>query len=207
MSSRPPRTQIPAFSDLRLTIDTARLHLRPLRPTDAEPLYRYSSDPELTKFVTWASHDSIEHTREWLAANAEAFRKNTDMVWAIVEGGEPCGAIGLHAITWGVRAVRWDCATLGYWLAIPHQGSGLGTEAAEAVTRWGFETLGLHKINVSCFEGNLGSKRVIEKVGFRFLCKCDEDVWRDGQWHAHLRYEMTASEWALRGPRTSAVVP
>ena len=168
MSSRPPRTQIPAFSDLHLTIDTPRLHLRPLRASDAEPLYRYSSDPELTKFVTWASHESIEHTREWLAANAEAFRKNTDMVWAIVEGGEPCGAIGLHAITWGLRAVRWDCATLGYWLAIPIRARASGPRRPQAVTRWGFESLGLHKVKVGCFEPNVGSRRVIEKIGFRF---------------------------------------
>lgn len=207
MGSAPPRTKIPAFVDLPLTITTPRLQLRPLRASDAEALYRYSADAELTRFVTWASHTSIDQTREWLASSAEAFRKNTDMVWAIVEAGDACGAIGLHAITWGLRALRWDCATLGYWLGIPHQGKGLMTEAAEAVTRWGFESLGLHKINVSCFQENVGSRRVIEKVGFRFLCKCDEDVWRDGQWHAHLRYEMTASEWAARGPRTLAVVP
>jgi RimJ/RimL family protein N-acetyltransferase len=37
---------------------------------------------------------------------------------------------------------------------------------------------------------------VIEKSGFRYVGRLEDDVWRDGRWHAHLRYELTASEWA-----------
>ena len=51
-------------------------------------------------------------------------------------------------------------------------------------------------VTIGCFEENVGSKRVIERVGFRYLCRFEDDVWRDGRWHAHLRFELTASEWA-----------
>ena len=84
---------------------------------------------------------------------------------------------------------------MGYWIARPFWGKGLMTEAATLATRWAFDTLGLHKVTIMCFEGNTGSRRVIEKVGFRFLCRSEEDTWRDGKWHAHLRYELVASEW------------
>ena len=43
------------------------------------------------------------------------------------------------------------------------------TEAATAALRFAFETLGLHKVTIGCVEGNDGSQRVIEKLGFRFL--------------------------------------
>ena len=64
-----------------------------------------------------------------------------------------------------------------------------------AVTQWAFETLGLHKVTIGCIEDNVASKRVIEKIGFRYLCRQEDDVWRDGRWWAHLRYELTAAEW------------
>jgi RimJ/RimL family protein N-acetyltransferase len=95
-----------------------------------------------------------------------------------------------------MRALRLDRAEMGYWIARPFWRKGLMTEAATAATRWAFETLGLHKVTITCFDGNVGSQRVIEKVGYRFLCRSEEDVWRDGKWHAHLRYELISSEWA-----------
>src|SRR5690606_12618906 len=110
--------------------------------------------------------------------------------------GAVVGSIGLTGITWAVLATRFDRGTLGYWLSRGLWGRGLVTEAATAVTAWGFEALGLHKITVSCFEPNLGSRRVIEKVGYRFVGRSEDDVWRDGQWYAHLHYELTAADWA-----------
>jgi RimJ/RimL family protein N-acetyltransferase len=106
------------------------------------------------------------------------------------------GCIGLHGIRWASRALRYDRAELGYWIAKPFWRQGLMTEAATMATRWAFETLGLHKVNVMCFEDNVASKRVIEKVGYRFIGRLEDDVWRDGRWYAHLRFELLASEWA-----------
>jgi ribosomal-protein-alanine N-acetyltransferase len=172
------------------------VRLRPQQDSDADAYFPYVSDPELSRQVTWAAHKAIDETREWLRAAKTMVDKGTDMVWTIEHEGAPVGCIGLHGITWWVRAVRYDHAELGYWLARPFWGKGLMTEAATAATRWAFETLGLHKVNVRCFESNAGSRRVIEKVGFRFLCRSEDDVWREGRWHGHLRYELTASEWA-----------
>jgi RimJ/RimL family protein N-acetyltransferase len=196
MPSLPPRDPIPVLADLPVAIDTPRLHLRPQRETDAETLFRYTSDPELTPFVTWATHREIEETRAWLRSGTEGFAAGKNMIWTIEHAGDPCGAISLLGITWALRAVRWDRAELGYWIGRPLWGKGLMTEAAVAVTHWAFETLGLHRVTVGCIDENVGSRRVIEKVGFRFLCKQDEDVWKDGRWLNHLRYELTAAEWA-----------
>jgi RimJ/RimL family protein N-acetyltransferase len=196
MSSAPPRSPIPTLSELPLVVDTPRLRLRPQEERDADAFFPFVSDPELTSYVTWSPHTRIDETREWLRNSAERTAKGTDMIWTIEHEGAPVGCIGLHGITWGVRAVRFDKAEVGYWLARPLWGKGLMTEAATAAARWGFETCGLHKLTVGCFEPNVGSRRVIEKVGFRFLCRYEDDVWREGHWHAHLRFELTAAEWA-----------
>ena len=62
--------------------------------------------------------------------------------------------------------------------------------------QFAFETLGLHKVRVGCIADNDASKKVIEKAGFRFSHRVDEDVYRHGRWLSHLRYELTFNEWS-----------
>ena len=169
-------------------ITTARLRIRPPRVEDAESLFRHASDPEVARYVTWSAHESIDETRGFIAWASSKPEHN--VVWILEHAGEPIGAIGLHDIRWGMRAIRLDRAELGYWLGRAHWGKGLMTEAAQAVVQWGFATLGLHKINVMCLEENNGSRRVIEKLGARFVGRAESDVWKDGAWHAHLKYEL-----------------
>jgi ribosomal-protein-alanine N-acetyltransferase len=196
MSSAPPRTEIPKLDELPLVVETPRIRLRPLAASDADAFFPLVSDPQLSPMMTWRAHADIAETRDWLRGSSEALAKGTDVAWAIEHDGAVAGCIGLHRITWTHLAVRYDRAELGYWLARPLWGKGLMTEAATLAMRWGFETLGLHKITVYCFDDNVGSRRVIEKVGFRFVGRAEEDVWRDGRWFAHLRYELLAAEWA-----------
>jgi ribosomal-protein-alanine N-acetyltransferase len=195
MTSSAPRPEIPRLSELPLVIETPRVKMRPLAAPDVEALWPYVSDPELPRMMSWDAHRDPAETRAFVSFAAEALAKGSDIVWAIEHEERLVGTIGLHGIAWQLRAWRVDRAELGYWLAPELHRQGLMTEAATAVTRWGFETLGLHKITVSCLDENTGSRRVIEKVGFRFLCKQEEDVWRDSRWHARLWYELLASEW------------
>jgi ribosomal-protein-alanine N-acetyltransferase len=209
MSSAPPSARFPSLNDLPLVIETPRLVLRPPTERDLEDLWQHASQPELSKYLSWSAHRDREETRAWLAAVLEGRAQGAEMVWVIEHAGRVSGCIGLGPIQRQFRACRVDRAELGYWLAIPLWGQGLTTEAATAVTRWGFETLGLHKITIGCFEDNTASKRVIDKLGYRFLCRAEDDAWRDGHWFAHLRFEMLASEWgdSTRTQRFSRPLP
>lgn len=194
--SPPPRTNVPKLSELALAIDTPRLRLRPLVASDEEDLWPHVSDPELPKMMSWAAHAHRDETRAFLASQLEALANGTDVAWAITKDGKTVGTIGLHDIRWHFRAWRVDRAALGYWIGKPLWGQGLMTEAAHAVMSWAFETAGMHKITVGCIEDNKPSRRVIEKLGFRFVGRQEEHVWRDGKWWHHLDYELTAGEWA-----------
>lgn len=196
MESAPPRTPIPNLADLPLALDTPRLKLRPLSFADLEDLQPHVTDPKLSKYLSWAAHASRTETEAWIKTCTDGLAKGTDLVWSIVIDGKASGCIGLGGITWTFRAWRIDRAELGYWLAIPHWGHGYMSEAALAATRFGFETLGLHKITIGCIEGNVASQKIIEKIGYRFLARFEDDVWRDGQWWNHFRYELTAAEWS-----------
>ena len=201
MSSAPPRPTIPKLSELPLVIDTPRLQLRPMAAGDVRDIHRYASDPEVARLMSWSAHQSVDETQAYVERQLSGLANNTDLTWAIVHDGAARGCVGLSGITWTFRAWRIDRAELGYWLGRPLWGQGLMSEAAFAAARFAFETLGLHKVTIGCIDGNEGSRRIIEKLGFRFLAKHEDDVWRDGRWWDHLRYELTAAEWG-DGART-----
>ncbi|MDX2092247.1 MAG: GNAT family protein [Kofleriaceae bacterium] len=181
--------------ELPLELVTSRMRLRIADVADAEVYFPHVSDPELPRHMTWMAHASIDETRAWLRHTDDALTAGTDVVWAIELDGAVVGTIGLHGICWSVLALRVDRAELGYWIAPHARNRGLMSEAARAVTGWAFATLGLHKVWVQCTEANAGSRRVIEKLGFRFVGAAVDDVWRDGLWHTRLRYELLATEW------------
>ena len=195
LSSAPPRPKIPRLAELDLVLITSRLRLRPIQETDADDLFPFVSDPALPRMLSWHAHTDRNQTLEYIRHVQSALAGNTDVTWAIEHDGRAMGCVGLDGIEFELRAWRIDRAELGYWLAPPLWGQGLMTEAAHAVMSCGFEAIGLHKITVGCIAENVGSRRVIEKLGFRPVGRCEDHVWRDGRWWSVLRYELTASEW------------
>lgn len=196
--SAPPRTTIPVLSELRLEIETPRLLLRPWTSSDADvnAMWPYASDPEFPRQMSWEAHTSKDSLRAFLAGCEKHLAENTGVNFAVIYGGVPVGSIALDGIKRQLGAWRVDRAELGYWLAPELWGKGLMTEAAHHVVLFAFDALGLHKITVGCFEKNIGSRRVIEKIGFRHIGRHEDDVWRDGAWHTGLRYELTAAQWS-----------
>lgn len=195
MSSGPPRA-IKNLATLDLNLETARLKLIPLAERHVDAMWPVVSDPEFPKLMSWAAHTSRDETVAYVRHTAEAIIKGTDVAWAIEQGGAFAGCVGLHGIEWQSRAWRCDRAEIGYWIMPALHARGIATEAALAAMKFAFETLGLNKLTIGCLAENAGSKRVIEKCGFRYLARHEDDVWRDGRWWAHLRYELLFSEWS-----------
>ena len=79
--------------------------------------------------------------------------------------GKPIGSIGLHR---NDLAENDDEMELGYWLGVPYWGRGLVPEAAEELLRHAFQDLGLARVWCGYYDGNDKSKRVQEKLGFRY---------------------------------------
>lgn len=191
----PPR-DIPRFDELDLVLVTARLQLRPFVEADAEALWPYVSDPELPRMMSWTAHTDLSQTVGFIRYLHDGFATGTAVGWAIVHEGRVAGCISLEGIRYELRAWRVDRAELGYWISPTLWNRGLMTEAGQAVIRFGFESLGLHKITVECIADNIGSRRVIEKLNFRLVGRRELDVWRHDQWWSVLQYELTASEWS-----------
>ena len=72
---------------------------------------------------------------------------------------------------------RDDECEMGYWLGKPFWGRGIMPEAVKEMLRHAFEDCGMRKVWISYYEGNIKSKRVQEKCGFKYQWKTqDADV-------------------------------
>lgn len=94
--------------------------------------------------------------------------------YAIVlkESGLPVGSIGLHFHS--DLAKKDDEAELSYWLGVPCWGQGLVLEAARELLRYAFENLKLSRVCCGYYDGNEKSKRVQEKLGFKYQWTTEE---------------------------------
>lgn len=173
---------------------TPRLQLSALEPADAERLWPLVSDARLTQFLAWEPHRDITETAAMVAALSTAQQEGNGFHWAVRLGAQIVGLVSLIDVRWQHRSWTLDRAELAYWIGLPYQGNGYATEAAAAVTAFGFETLHLHKIRVYHAADNPASARTIAKLGFRLVGEERAAFCKNGVWH-HLRhYELLESE-------------
>ena len=175
-------------------LKTDRLILRPWEEADAEECYKYAKDPRVGPAAGWPVHTSVEHSRQVI--------RDVLMVpetYAIVlkETGLPVGSIGLHH---NDLAEKDDEAELGYWLGVPYWGQGLVPEAARELLRHAFEDLKLARVWCGYYDGNERSRRVQEKLGFRY-CRTTENapVPQMGEVRVGHVNCLSAAEWRARG--------
>lgn len=146
-----------------MILKTPNLTLRPWKPSDAEWLYHFAKNPNVGPIAGWPPHESVRHS---LNVIETIFSKRE--TYAIVKKDTPIGCVGLlfHPDTnhwWGEGA-----AELGYWVGEEYWGNGYATEASEELIRRAFNDLGVERIYASYKLGNISSKRVLEKLGFRY---------------------------------------
>lgn len=151
---------------------TERLTLRKMMAADASDMYEYASRPDVTKYLTWFPHPDRQYTKEYLEYLGNRYSAGMFYDWAVIY--EPdCKMVGTCGFT--SFNCQSDSAEIGYVLNPEYWGKGIATEAVARVLRFGFEQMGLHRIEARFIEGNESSRRVMEKVGMTF-----EGIAREG---------------------------
>jgi [ribosomal protein S5]-alanine N-acetyltransferase len=171
---------------------TERLQLRGLRPGDAEAMYEYATDPEFLTHVVFTPPQSLDDERAAVAEMIASNAAGTAVSWGIVLRGQDkvVGTCGFTAI--GARHAR---AELGYGLRRDLWGKGLMPEAVRAVVRYGFEKLGLNRIDARCFVENAASARVMEKAGMTFEGVLREQILAKGRFIDLKMYAILRRDW------------
>jgi ribosomal-protein-alanine N-acetyltransferase len=147
------------------TLETARLVLRPLTDADADAVFAACSNPRLTAHTLFDAHRSVADTLTFLAAYARPKHAAGEPdPYGIAFKESPGEVIGCVGARWGSQLHR--CMELGYWVAEPHWGRGIVTEAATELVRFVFESFEVERIQSRVFAGNESSARVLLKLGF-----------------------------------------
>ncbi len=175
-----------------MTMTTPRLELRPIAEHDAEAIWPYVSDPEISRYMSWDPHETIEQTRAFTTDVVRRMGEGTTIAWAVIERetGKVCGLVSLIAIMRVHRALRYDKAELAYWIGPPFQGRGYAVEACRAVLDYAFGQMGLNKITVAHDLENLASRALIARLGFREVGIEYRHFNKGGRWIDHVIYEM-----------------
>ena len=127
------------------TLETERLILRPFTMEDAPAMYRnWGSDPEVTKYLTWPTHENVEVSEKVLADWIPHYAEPDYYQWAIVPKsvGEPMGGISIVQRNDDVQSVH-----IGYCIGRQWWHQGITSEALRALMRFFFEDVGVNRID------------------------------------------------------------
>ena len=144
-------------------IETPRLLLRPFVVGDAQAMYEnWASDPEVTKYLTWPPHGSVEISRTILAQWVSSYQKADFYQWAIVlkELGEPIGSISVVSHNDDLKK-----AEIGYCIGKNWWRQGITTEALVAVMDFLFDEVGMNRLEARHDPRNPQSGNVMKKAG------------------------------------------
>lgn len=162
------------------TLETDRLRLRKISLRDARDFFEYASDPEVTRYSTWSPHESLADTKQFINQVLNQYKAGHVAPWGIEHKAERrfIGTCGFG--NWIHYHGR---AEIGYALARPYWSQGYMTEAVRSVLAFGFETMQLNRIEARCKLENIGSSRVMEKVGMKFEGVLRQHMYIKGQYH------------------------
>lgn len=162
-----------------------------LRPPRKEELSTYQSwftDPDVLRFMPGIGSFSDSQEEEWFKRTAD---DPTVVAWAIEVDGRVVGTCGIHGLDFrhGHGESGLVIGDKSMWRR------GIASEAMALRTRFAFRELNLHKIRSRAFMGNEGSKRALQKAGYRQSGVQREEYYRGGTWHDLWMGEVLREDW------------
>ncbi len=143
-------------------IETQRLVLRPPQLEDAHAMFEgWAQDQEVTRYLTWRPHTSMEESRAILAIASSAWKSETRFPYMLTlkDNGEVIGMIDPR--------IEGPKVGIGYVIGRAHWGKGYMPEATRAIIDWAFQQPSIYRVYATTDLENIASRRVLEKVGMQ----------------------------------------
>jgi [ribosomal protein S5]-alanine N-acetyltransferase len=171
-------------------ITAERIILQELKDKDWESIHSYASLEAASRFQPWGPNtilDTKNFVRQAVQDMNVSPRKRN--VFSVFEKGnsEMIGHCELN--------IDGPSAELSYIIHPDHWGKGFATELSMTLVRYGFEELGLHRIIATCDVRNIGSYRVLEKVGMTREGRLRKDLLIKDGWRDSYLYGILEEEW------------
>ncbi|WLR44343.1 GNAT family protein [Bacillus carboniphilus] len=178
----------PIFEDLP-TIETDRLILRKMSEDDVDDLFHYGSDKEVTKYLTWETYHSKEDALSFIQYALTQYENKQPAPWAIEykEDNKFIGTIDFRS--------KQGIGKMGYVIAKEYWGKGIMTEVVSEVIAFAFKNTDAVRIQAECFLHNIGSARVMEKVGMTYEGILRKALYAKGTHHDVKMYSILREEF------------
>lgn len=175
-------------------IRTERLLLRAFTQSDFDDVHAYATDDAVVRYMDWGPN-TLEETQCFLGRSIEA-----QLRWPRADVNLAIDHLADHKVIGAIRLGVNDEATrtgdIGYSIASAYWRQGIGTEAARAMLKAGFEVLNLRRIWAECDDRNAGSWGIMEKLGMRREAHFRQDKQARDGWRDSYLYAMLAEDWA-----------
>ena len=180
-------------------LETERLILREIIPSDAQDLFRIYADPLVMRYWSSAPMQVIDEAYDRIQGIAAAFREKEGIRWAITRKGD--GQLIGSGGHWRLIKEHFR-SEIGYDLATEYWGQGIMPEAVGAMLRFGFERMGLHSVEAQIEPDNTGSRRVLEKLGFVQEGYFRENFFVNGAFTDTAVFSLLKADWLGRDKMT-----
>lgn len=158
-------------------MEDGRIYLRLMTRDDTENIIKWRNNDAVRSQFIYQKLFTKESHEKWIETMIDT-GKVVQMVIMLVEGDRPIGSVYIRDIDkehkkgeYGVFIGEEDCL-----------GKGYGTEAAELMTEYAFEYIGLHKLMLRVYADNERAIRSYEKAGFVKEAYLKDDVYVQGQY-------------------------
>ncbi|MYL49547.1 GNAT family N-acetyltransferase [Halobacillus litoralis] len=139
------------------------IKLRGLKISDAPSLFQFMSQPDTMKYITPHPVLSLEEMEAYVEESLDGFRKQKEIPWVIEDGRGKCiGMFRFHKLNLWHRKTE-----MGAVIHPDYQKKGVMTQVLQSVLPYGFDSLELNRIVGDIFAENEGSRRLLNKFGFR----------------------------------------
>jgi ribosomal-protein-alanine N-acetyltransferase len=173
-----------------MELRTARLLLRPFRADDHAELHAIAGDPEVVRWMDWGPNTPAETSTFLgyaLTSETETPRRSWKLAVVRTADGALIGSAELH-----IESPEHRRGTMGYLISPSAQGQGYATEVAQAVLDFGLTDANLHRVTATCDPENIGSVRVLEKIGMTREGRMRDYFVIRGEWRDRLLYAKLA---------------
>lgn len=160
-------------------LETPRLRLREITPADAQAIFAIRGDYEVTKYNGGANYVRLDQAAALIRGIADDYRDQRSIRWGITLRHEDNRVIGMCGYNYWIR--QDFRASIGYDLARVYWGKGIMPEAIRAMLEFGFESMGLNRVEADASVDNARSVRVLEKLGFQREGVQREQFYEEGE--------------------------
>lgn len=168
------------------------VYFRPLSVEDAEDFYQWACDREVVKYsLSSFSYPKSKYDLETWLKNINNDAKTFSLGICVKDSDKLIGYAGIASISTLNKSGEYFIliGNKSFW------GKGIATETTQIITDYGFNTLGLHRVELTAYNLNPAAYKAYEKAGYVHEGVKRQSGFRDGKFHDKVMMSALATEW------------